>query len=126
MDVDSGFLRKHIYFKKQYLKSLFLICYSPIDPQATTYCVVASHLKNYTSLCAAQCDSKANRENKSFEQYDNRDSIENREDSRQIDCATAQIDNKVEVDPFGIFEGNFKSVYRRKKFGEFSSFFSDS
>ncbi|XP_063829129.1 protein NDNF-like [Ostrinia nubilalis] len=90
---------------------------SPIDPQATTYCVVASHLKNYTSLCAAQCDSKANRlENKSFEQYD-RDSIENREDSRQIDCASAQIDNKVEVDPFGIFEGNFKSVYRRKKFG---------
>ncbi|KAL0871403.1 hypothetical protein ABMA27_005134 [Loxostege sticticalis] len=90
---------------------------SPIDPQATTYCVVASYLKNYTSLCAAQCDSKANRENKSFEQYDNQDSIENREDSRQIDCATAQIDNKVEVDPFGIFEGNFKSVYRRKKFG---------
>ncbi|XP_047992241.1 protein NDNF-like [Leguminivora glycinivorella] len=45
---------------------------SPIDPQTTTYCIVASHRMNYTSLCAAQYDSNPtdcvyNRQNRTAE-----------------------------------------------------------
>ncbi|XP_075980311.1 neuron derived neurotrophic factor nord [Anticarsia gemmatalis] len=88
---------------------------SPIDPQATTYCVVASHRKNYTSLCAAQYDIKTSRiENKS-----NRLSHEtkDRENDTQTDVST-EVDNKINVDDtFNIYEGNFNTVFRRKKFG---------
>ncbi|KAM3965844.1 LOW QUALITY PROTEIN: protein NDNF, partial [Aphomia sociella] len=105
---------------------------SPIDPQSTTYCVVASHVRNYTSLCAAQFDVKLNR-------LDNRSTRFNPELDRmnfEIEGLTSnmdrannsnrlmstEVDNKIEVDTemdssFGIYEGNFKSFYRRKKFG---------
>ncbi|KAJ2940449.1 hypothetical protein O0L34_g132 [Tuta absoluta] len=84
---------------------------SPIDPQATTYCVVASHRKNYTSLCAAQFDSKSNRNDKP-----NRYSVD-RSDSRDNNTSleSIEVDNKIDSD-FNIYEGNFRS-YRRRKFG---------
>lgn len=90
---------------------------SPIDPQATTYCVVASHKKNYTSLCAAQHDIKTSRmENKSNHNQDS-------ERSKDVDNETqsafsTEVDNKINLDDtFNIYEGNFNNVFRRKKFG---------
>ncbi|KAL4701971.1 hypothetical protein ACJJTC_017817, partial [Scirpophaga incertulas] len=87
---------------------------SPIDPQSTTYCIVISHSKNYTSLCAAQTDAKKRLENNSMKTLieDNRFDIDN----SKIDCSGAHVDNKIETDPFAFFEGNFRSIYRRKKF----------
>ncbi|KPI99829.1 hypothetical protein RR46_04803 [Papilio xuthus] len=102
---------------------------SPIDPQSTTYCVVASHRKNYTSLCAAQSDVRASRsENKAsrFNSQENRSNPE-MDSSKQRDrysnathhSTSVEADNKVEldIDGFNIYEGNFKNIYRRKKFG---------
>ncbi|KOB72449.1 Uncharacterized protein OBRU01_12233, partial [Operophtera brumata] len=81
----------------------------PIDPQETTYCVVASHHRNYTSLCAAQHDIKISRYEK----------------TRMIDAerilsveSSTEVDNKIEVDDgYSLFEGNLKNVFRRKKTG---------
>ncbi|XP_041982057.1 uncharacterized protein LOC121735333 [Aricia agestis] len=73
---------------------------SPIDPQETTYCVVASHRKNYTSLCAAQYDAKISRsDNKSV---------------RSNERSNEDVDNQ--IDSYDIFDGR-KNNYRRKKFG---------
>ncbi|RVE47336.1 hypothetical protein evm_008017 [Chilo suppressalis] len=90
---------------------------SPIDPQSTTYCVVASHKKNYTSLCAAQCDSKANRlENLSFERSIKKDQSDDNNRSR-IDCSDAEVDNKIEVDPLSVFDASYKTLVKKRKFG---------
>ncbi|CAH2235074.1 jg14557 [Pararge aegeria aegeria] len=96
---------------------------SPIDPQTTTYCVVASHRKNYTSLCAAQhdvrsnrCDNKPNR----FNSAENRSNERLRTKQNQTDKNTGfSNSNKIDadIDGFNIYDGNFKSIYRRKKFG---------
>ncbi|XP_072944622.1 protein NDNF-like [Epargyreus clarus] len=95
---------------------------SPIDPQETNYCVVASHKKNYTSLCAAQYDVKASRlENKSnrFNSGEDRGEAD-RFKANGADNATrvTEVDNKIEIDTdsFSSYE-SFKNVYRRKKFG---------
>ncbi|KAJ8715219.1 hypothetical protein PYW08_005200 [Mythimna loreyi] len=95
---------------------------SPIDPQATTYCVVASHRKNYTSLCAAQHDIKTSRlENKSnrLSQETDRLKINERLDNETRLNLLTEVDNKINVDSdmFNIYEGNFNNVFRRKKFG---------
>ncbi|KAI5638485.1 hypothetical protein NE865_08951 [Phthorimaea operculella] len=81
---------------------------SPIDPQATTYCVVASHRRNYTSLCAAQYDIKLNRNDKP-----NRYNLDNRDNNTSLE--SIEVDNKIDAD-FNIYEGNFRS-FRRRKFG---------
>ncbi|KAJ0174497.1 hypothetical protein K1T71_009605 [Dendrolimus kikuchii] len=87
---------------------------SPIDPQETTYCVVASHRKNYTSLCAAQYDVRSSRLEKS-------NGLNSETERKKLDNASrtsTEADNKIDVeDTFNIYEGNFRSVYRRKKFG---------
>ncbi|XP_068617945.1 protein NDNF-like [Battus philenor] len=102
---------------------------SPIDPQSTTYCVVASHRKNYTSLCAAQSDVRASRlENKSSRSNseENRsnpemDGSHQREsnNSATYHSSSVEVDNKVEldIDGYNVYEGTFKNVYRKKKFG---------
>ncbi|XP_069361269.1 protein NDNF isoform X1 [Maniola hyperantus] len=95
---------------------------SPIDPQATTYCVVASHRKNYTSLCAAQYDVRSNRfDNKPirFNSAEDRSNERFRTKHNQTDNNTGLSEsNKIDdLDAFNIYEGNFKSVYRRRKFG---------
>ncbi|CAH2044093.1 unnamed protein product, partial [Iphiclides podalirius] len=102
---------------------------SPIDPQSTTYCVVASQRKNYTSLCAARSDVKASRlENKSVrfnseedrsEPETNDSNLHDRLASNMTTQASLEVDNKVhlDIDGFDIYEGNFKNVYRKKKFG---------
>ncbi|XP_063536950.1 protein NDNF-like [Cydia strobilella] len=70
---------------------------SPIDPKTTSYCIVASHRTNYTSLCAAQYDSKPST------------------DCRLMNKRNGTEENRIE-DVYNIYEGNFKSVYRRRKF----------
>ncbi|XP_063626229.1 protein NDNF-like [Cydia splendana] len=70
---------------------------SPIDPQTTSYCIVASHRTNYTSLCAAQYDSKPST------------------DCRLTNKRNRTAENRIE-DVYNIYEVNFKSVYRRRKF----------
>ncbi|XP_059048686.1 protein NDNF-like isoform X2 [Achroia grisella] len=105
---------------------------SPIDPQSTTYCVVASHVRNYTSLCAALFDAKTNRlDNKSnrFNPELDRMNFEIQGLTSQTDrrnntnsYVLTEVDNKIEVETdinssFGSYEGNFKSIYRRKKYG---------
>ncbi|XP_053611009.1 protein NDNF-like [Plodia interpunctella] len=105
---------------------------SPIDPQATTYCVVASHITQYTSLCAAQYDIKTNRiDNKSNGfNPEGRSNLEfdrlNREayglNSPNVINSTmfssTEVDNSLEMDPsFGVYSGELKNFYRRKKFG---------
>ncbi|XP_023941152.2 uncharacterized protein LOC112048036 [Bicyclus anynana] len=94
---------------------------SPIDPQETTYCVVASHRKNYTSLCAAQHDVRSNR----CDKPNRSNSAEDRSNERarrkhnQSDQNNVPNSNQIDgdMDSFNIYDGNFKSVYRRKKFG---------
>ncbi|XP_026321471.1 uncharacterized protein LOC113231385 [Hyposmocoma kahamanoa] len=114
---------------------------SPIDPQATTYCVVASHRKNYTSLCAAQYDIK-------FHRLDNRPTNCNHEMRHlnptqnglnpktgtfnpKVDhfnqnkdhiyengsLESTEVDNKIDADIYNVYEDNFRSIYRRRKFG---------
>ncbi|KAG6450627.1 uncharacterized protein LOC115443880 isoform X2 [Manduca sexta] len=84
---------------------------SPIDPNDTSYCVVASHRKNYTSLCAAQHDIKTSRLEKS-----NTGLSQKVEHPENANISTE--DNKIDMeDTFNMYEGYFKSVYRRKKFG---------
>ncbi|CAK1587158.1 unnamed protein product [Parnassius mnemosyne] len=101
---------------------------SPIDPQSTTYCVVASHRKNYTSLCAAQRDVRASRlENKSSRLHseENRSNPEMNQRTGRLEnnatyqSASVEVENNVDldIDGFNIYEGNFKNVYRKKKFG---------
>ncbi|CAK1555579.1 unnamed protein product [Leptosia nina] len=87
---------------------------SPIDPQMTSYCVVASHRKNYTSLCAAQFDTSICANRPRVEEMSNETSRQRRRYN-----STREIGNSIEmdIDRFNIFEGNFKSVFRRKKFG---------
>nr|XP_013189666.1 unnamed protein product [Amyelois transitella] len=95
---------------------------SPIDPQATKYCVVASRVKNYTSLCAAQIDIKKNPDvaqlNLEVEQFNqdvNRLNTRNKINNTRL---SAEVDNSLEMDAsFGIYGGEFKNLYRRKKFG---------
>ncbi|XP_049876342.1 protein NDNF-like isoform X2 [Pectinophora gossypiella] len=82
---------------------------SPIDPQSTSYCVVASQRKNYTSLCAAQLDSKTNRLDKP-----NRYNLDRVDNDTRSD--SVEMDNKIDSD-FNIYEEQFQNVYRRKKFG---------
>ncbi|CAB3234307.1 unnamed protein product [Arctia plantaginis] len=92
---------------------------SPIDPQATTYCVVASHLKNYTSLCAAQHELKLKRmENKSNKLSQESDRLKERINDT-FPQFSLEVDNKINVDEgtFNIFEGKMNNVFRRKKFG---------
>ncbi|XP_047032284.1 uncharacterized protein LOC124639098 [Helicoverpa zea] len=93
---------------------------SPIDPQATTYCVVASHKKNYTSLCAAQHDIKTKRlENKSYRlnQDTDRSKSNERLNETRLEILT-EVDNKINIeDTLNIYEGNFNNIFRRKKFG---------
>ncbi|CAH0725546.1 unnamed protein product, partial [Brenthis ino] len=87
---------------------------SPIDPQATTYCVVASYRKNYTSLCAAQYDIRLRRSEKRFNSYEDQSNETDR--IKENDTRIAEA-NELDNDSFNIFEENFKSIYRRKKFG---------
>ncbi|XP_026732927.1 uncharacterized protein LOC113497539 isoform X2 [Trichoplusia ni] len=93
---------------------------SPIDPQATTYCVVASHRKNYTSLCAAQHDIKTSRmENKSNRlNHDDGKKTERPVNGTRFSILT-DVDNKINIDAdnFNLYDGNFNNVFRRKKFG---------
>ncbi|CAG9138609.1 unnamed protein product [Plutella xylostella] len=91
---------------------------SPVDPQATSYCVVASRRRNYTSLCAAQFDLKINR----LENKQNRFTGQNRviQDHSGLEAST-EFDNKIEVDrDVSLFDAydsaNFNSIYRRKKY----------
>lgn len=84
--------------------------FSPIDPQETSYCVVASHRRNYTSLCAAQHDIK-------FSRYEKNRMIES-ERILSVESST-EVDNKIEVDDgSSLFEGSLKNVFRRKKIGK--------
>ncbi|XP_045500724.1 protein NDNF-like [Colias croceus] len=87
---------------------------SPIDPQMTTYCVVASHRKNYTSLCAAQADTNicTNRQNLDDSSNEKRQRNRNNQ-ARSDDENTVDMD----VDRYSIFDGNYRNVFRRKKFG---------
>ncbi|XP_046969767.1 protein NDNF-like [Vanessa cardui] len=93
---------------------------SPIDPQETTYCVVASHRKNYTSLCAAQYDVRSSRSEKR-NRFNSDEEQSNETDRSKLNSVnkTSSETNKIDFDTdgFNIFEENFKSVYRRKKFG---------
>ncbi|XP_031764830.2 protein NDNF-like [Galleria mellonella] len=104
---------------------------SPIDPQSTTYCVVASYVRNYTSLCAAQFDVKLNRlDNKSTRFNPELDRVNfdieglNPSDRKNHTnrFVLTEVDNQIKVESeidshFGIYDRNFKSVYRRKKYG---------
>ncbi|XP_022118005.2 protein NDNF-like [Pieris rapae] len=88
---------------------------SPIDPHVTSYCVVASHRKNYTSLCAAQYDTSVC----------NRRYQEPNETRKTRYNTSRDSENSIEIDRFDIFEGNFKNVFRRKKFGRSTRVSSD-
>ncbi|XP_037877129.2 protein NDNF [Bombyx mori] len=96
---------------------------SPIDPQATSYCVVASHRRNYTSLCAAHHDVNPNRLVKTNRlcsgAASESDNVAGRSRSTEINN-----NNDVE-DAFSIFDGHFRSFYRRKKFGRSTKVTSD-
>lgn len=48
------------------------------------------------------------------------DSSNQRESSNATYSTSVKIDNKVEldIDGFNIYEGNFKNIYRKKKFGK--------
>ncbi|CAH2093149.1 unnamed protein product [Euphydryas editha] len=92
--------------------------FSPIDPQETTYCVVTSHRKNYTSLCAAQYDIRSSLAEKQNRFSDEDPSNETDQSKQKSVNNTITQSNKIDVeDSFNVFEENFKSVYRRKKFG---------
>ena len=81
--------------------------------------MVASHRKNYTSLCAAQYDIKTRRSEKKFNSYED----QSNETDRIKDNDTRITDaNDLDNDHFNIFEENFKSVYRRRKFGGYFFF----
>lgn len=77
--------------------------------------MVASHRKNYTSLCAAQYDIKTRRSEKRLNSYEDQS---NETDRFKENDTRAGDANELDNDSFNIFEENFKSVYRRKKFGK--------
>lgn len=113
-------------------------CFSPIDPQETQYCVVASHRRNYTSLCAAQTDVKINRFEKTNRLIENDKKIESagkiddrftndrfiefdRSKNDRLDASdsSTEVDNKIDLDTdFNVYEANFKSLFKRKKIGK--------
>lgn len=95
--------------------------------------MVASHRRNYTSLCAAQNDVKMSRFEKTIDQkIDSKveDGIKidrfielDRSKSDRLDApeSSTEVDNKIDVDTdsFSMYEGSFQNVFRRKKIGEF-------
>ncbi|XP_061379368.1 protein NDNF-like [Danaus plexippus] len=87
---------------------------SPIDPQSTTYCVVASRRKNYTSLCAAQYDL---RNTKTEKDTSSDQSLENHKPNRSQNSGSEENKIDIDKDSISIFDGNYRTLYRRKKFG---------
>ncbi|GBP55656.1 hypothetical protein EVAR_97864_1 [Eumeta japonica] len=79
-------------------------------PQATIYCLVASHKKKYTSLCAAQSEAEKNKDNRKDDSSDildiNPQNGEKPDDDNVIPKARL----------FDLYEGKFINHIRRKKF----------
>lgn len=112
--------------------------------------MVASQRKNYTSLCAAQYDIKLNRLDNKPSNFNHitghlnptqnglnpTDRFNSKTErfnptadgfNQKVDhiyqngsLESIEVDNKIDADIYNVYEDNFRSVYRRRKFGKYS------